>query len=149
MSAIGFRPLFSVAFQSTPRSLGDVPAGYLRRISAVSDGTFEGDRLRGRVLPGGGDWVIKRPDGVLHMDVRALLETDGGALIYMTYTGRLVLPAGASLPPAPQDADRMYFRSAVQFETADQELSWLNDIVAFGIGKFLPTGPAYDVFELL
>ena len=149
MNTIQFRQLFSIAFQSTPRSVGDVPTGYLRRISAISDGTFEGDRLKGRVLPGGGDWVIRRPDGVLHMDVRALLETDAGGLVYMTYTGRLVLPPGVSLPPAPEDAEKLYFRSAVQFETGDPELLWLNNIVAFGIGKFLPTGPAYEVFELL
>lgn len=149
MRPIEFRHLFSVAFESTPTAVGDVPAGYFRRVSAISGGTFEGDRLRGHVLPGGGDWLLKRQDGVIHMDVRALLETDEGALIYMTYIGRLVLPAGMSLPPPPEQADKLYFRSAVQFETADAKLGWLNDVVAFGYGKFVSGSPAYDVHELL
>lgn len=149
MKPVEFRPLFSVAFQSTPRLIGEVPAGYARRISAISGGTFEGERLRGQALPGGGDWVIRRADGVMHMDVRALLETHTGGLIYMTYTGRLVIPPGGSLPPKPEEADQLYFRSAVQFETAAADLLWLNNVVAFGIGKFLAGGPAYDIYELL
>ncbi|GGZ16932.1 DUF3237 domain-containing protein [Novosphingobium colocasiae] len=144
-----FRPLFSIAFTSTPRLLGDVPAGYLRRISAISGGEFVGDRMRGRVLPGGGDWVVKRHDGVMHMDVRALLETDSGALVYMTYTGRLVVPADMVLPPPPDAGNELYFRSAVQFETADHELVWLNNIVAFGLGAFSSGGPTYEIYELL
>lgn len=149
MNVPEFRSLFSIAFASTPHAVGDVPTGYFRRISAISGGTFEGERLRGKVLPGGGDWLIRRQDNVMHMDVRALLEVEGGALIYMTYTGRLVLQPGMTLPPAPEDARKLYFRSAVQFETATAELAWLNNIVAIGVGHFLPSGPAYDVFELL
>ncbi len=126
-----------------------MPTGYFRRISAITSGVFKGERLRGRVLQGGGDWVIRRPDGVMHMDVRALLEVDGGDLIYMTYTGRLVVPAGMTIPPPPGESDGLYFRSAVQFEAAAPSLHWLNNIVAFGIGNFTPDGPAYQIFELL
>jgi hypothetical protein len=41
---------------------------------------FEGDRLRGKVLPGGADWTLKRPDGVVELDLRITLQTDDGAL---------------------------------------------------------------------
>jgi hypothetical protein len=127
--------------------LGPVAAGYSRRISAISDGTFNGERLRGRVLAGGGDWVIVRPDGAMHMDVRATLEADSGALIYMTYTGRMI-PSRATTA-ASEAAQEPYFRSAVQFETADADLSWLNDLVAFGLGKRGAASIHYDVYELL
>ena len=43
----------------------------------------------------------------------------------------------------------MYFRAAMQFETAASSLAWLNDVVAFGIGHSRPIGPVYDIYELL
>ena len=36
--------------------IGSTPPGTLS-VFPVSGGSFEGDRLRGKVLPGGGDWV--------------------------------------------------------------------------------------------
>jgi hypothetical protein len=147
-----FRPLFTVTFQTTPQVVGSVPAGYFRRTGIITGGSFAGDRLSGRALPGGGDWVLLRPDGVTHLDVRAMLETDHGETIYMSYTGRLKQPAGAAERLAAGHTlteAELYFRTAVQFETAAAELLWLNDIVAFGIGHRPPTGPVYRVFELL
>ena len=48
----------------------------------ITGGTFEGPRLKGKVLPGA-DWQIVRPDGVLELEARYALETDDGALISM------------------------------------------------------------------
>lgn len=147
-----FRPLFTVEFETTPQVVGSVPAGYFRRTGIIIDGSFAGDRLRGKVLPGGGDWVLMRPDGVTQLDVRTILETRTGETIYMTYTGRLRQPADASTRLAAGETlgeAELYFRTAVQFETAAEKLLWLNDIIAIGIGHRRPQGPAYRVFELL
>jgi hypothetical protein len=152
MAEIRFRPLFTVTFQTSPQIIGDVPHGYFRRAGIVSSGTFCGERLNGRALPGGGDWLIRRPDGVIHLDVRAILETDSGETIYMTYTGRLKSDPAVDARLAAGEAigaDEIYFRTAVQFETAAPDLLWLNDIVAFGIGHRKPEGPVYEIFELL
>ncbi len=46
-----------------------------------------GPKLRGKMLPGGGDWLTVRTDGVGILDVRATIESDDGALIYLAYTG--------------------------------------------------------------
>src|SRR3954468_9341601 len=65
-----------------PQKIGTVPFG--KRITApITGGTFEGARMRGKVLPGGGDWTILRSDGVLELDLLATLETDDGALVHM------------------------------------------------------------------
>src|SRR3989442_13382316 len=69
-----------------PQKLGAVPHG-ARVIAPITSGTFEGPRLRGRVLPGGGDWTLLRPDAVLELDLRITLETDDHALICMTSHG--------------------------------------------------------------
>src|SRR5215510_13959775 len=66
--------------------VGAVPHG-TRVTSPISDGTFEGPRLRGNVLPGVGDWTLLRADGVLELDLRVTLETDDGALIHFASFG--------------------------------------------------------------
>ncbi|TMB18586.1 MAG: DUF3237 domain-containing protein [Deltaproteobacteria bacterium] len=67
----------------------------------IVGGSFEGDRLRGTVLPGGDDWTIKRPDGIIDLDLRVTLETDDGALIHMTFEGMRDdgAPGGPYFPP--------------------------------------------------
>lgn len=66
--------------------IGQTPTGN-RRVGLVASGTFEGERLRGAVLPGGADWLIARPDGATTLDVPLVLQTDDGATIGLTYRG--------------------------------------------------------------
>src|SRR5437899_846387 len=68
------------------QKIGAVPHG-TRVTAPIASGHFEGPRLRGKVLPGGGDWTLLRGDGVLELDLRLTLETDDGALIHMTSFG--------------------------------------------------------------
>ena len=53
------------------------------------------------MLPGGDDWTIKRPDGIIDLDLRVTLETDDGALIHMTFEGMRDdgAPGGPYFPP--------------------------------------------------
>jgi len=131
--------------------IGATPAGN-RRIGLVAGGTFEGARLRGKVLPGGADWIIVRPDGVTTLDVRLVLETDDGAAIGMTYRGLRHGPA-AVMDRLNRgeivDPSTYYFRTAVAFETASAKYAWLNSAIFVGTGDRPPSGPVYDVFEVL
>jgi len=154
MTPIELKPLFTIKAEvdAPPQLVGAVPHGYTRRVMTVSGGHFEGERLRGRVLPGGADVVLERPDGGLHLDVRLVLETDAGELIYMTYNGRRngstpeIMRKIVNREPLPRGAD--YFRVLVQFETAAPALLWLNDKVAIGTGTREPNGPLYDIWEV-
>src|SRR5437764_11526777 len=65
------------------QKIGAVPHG-TRVTAPIASGHFEGPRLRGKVLAGGGDWTLLRGDGVVGLDLRLTLETDDGALIHMT-----------------------------------------------------------------
>src|SRR6267378_2526280 len=56
------------------QKIGAVPHG-TRVTAPIASGHFEGLRLRGKVLPGGGDWTLLRGDGVLELDLRITLET--------------------------------------------------------------------------
>lgn len=147
------KPLFDLQL-NVPQivDLGDTPMGR-RRIATVAGGHFEGEHLRGTVLAApGGDWLLLRPDGVLVLDVRLTLRTDDEALIYMAYRGLRHGPAevmqrlnaGESVDPSSY-----YFRMTPIFETASQRYAWLNGIVAVGVGRREPTGPVYQIHEVL
>ena len=152
MSDINTRPLFTVEFQTKAQPIGPVPHGYQRVVRIIEGGRFEGERLSGRALPGGGDWSFRRQDGVIHLDVRATLETTKGETILMTYGGRLIMSPEAEARLAKGETlgvDDIYSRMLVQFETAVPDLLWLNDIVAIGIGERRPAGPVYHMHEVL
>src|SRR2546425_9978427 len=68
------------------QKIGAVPHG-TRATVPISGGRFEGPRLRGRVVPGGGDWTLLRTDGVLELDLRLTLQTEDGVLIHTTFVG--------------------------------------------------------------
>jgi hypothetical protein len=120
------------------QNVGAGPHG-ARLTFPITGGSFDGDRLRGKVLSGGDDWVVKRPDGVLELDLRITLETDDGALIHMTFEGI----RDDRAPGAP------YFRTLPRFETADAKYSFLNRLLALGIGEIRTDGPVHMIEEIL
>jgi len=80
------RLLMTLHLNTAPtQDIGAGPHG-TRVTFPITGGSFEGDRLRGKVLPGGDDWTVRRSDGVIELDLRITLETDG-ALIHMTFEG--------------------------------------------------------------
>jgi hypothetical protein len=125
--------------------IGDTPNGS-RHIVYVTGGSFEGPDLRGEVLPGGGDWVVRRPDGVGALDVRITLRTDDEALIYMRYRG---LSHNLSVRPGDAtEGEERYFRTAPFFETGDERYAWLNRIIAIGVGEGIEGGVGYRVYAI-
>ena len=129
-----------------------------RRVSYIAGGRFDGERLKGEVRPGGGDWseVGAGADGaaLTLLDVRSIWVTHDGAQLYVTYGGRLVIPQdalGAFRDPAAVEAlpdDAYYFRTALTFETDDPRYAWLNSILAIGRGRRTARGVRYAVFAV-
>jgi hypothetical protein len=139
-----------VAFDKTV-NVGPMPQGR-RAIAPILGGTFSGDRLNGVVLPGGADWVINRPDGVMLIDVRIALQTDDKAIIYLTYQGRLKATAEAltRFRSGQLMADADYSLLTVpRFETGAAGYAWLNDVIAVGVGRQTAQGPIYQLHEIL
>jgi len=133
------RPLMTLRLTTAPtQDIGAGPRG-TRVTFPITGGAFEGDRLRGKVLPGGDDWTIKRSDGVVELDLRITLETDDGALIHMTFEGI----RDDSAPGAP------YFRTMPRFETAAPKYSFLNRVLAVGTGEIRAGAPVHVIEELL
>jgi Protein of unknown function (DUF3237) len=149
-----FRPLFRIRLDlGTSVDAGATPYGR-RRVFPVVGGRFDGDRLRGAVLPEtSGDWLLQRQDGAFQQDVRLLLRTDDGALVFMNYRG-VRRPASEEVNARiargePVDRKDYYLRIVPFFETASEKYAWLNQIVAVGVGERIGPNVAYDVFEIL
>lgn len=134
-----------------PQVIGQTPYG-TRQIYYVRGGSFQGPRIKGEVLPGGGDWALIRQDGVLQLDVRATVRTDDGALVYAWYYGLInatpdvfaAVGRGEDVSP-----DRYYFYAAPMFQTAAPQYEWLNRVLAVAKGRMVGSGVEYRVFALV
>jgi hypothetical protein len=144
--------LFTLTLELGPiHNIGPTLNGH-RRIVEVKSGRFEGEEFSGIVLPGGGDWITMRPDEVVQLDVRLTLKTNDGALVYMTYRGMRHGPPwvmekvnkGEKVDPT-----QYYFRTTPLFETASEKYGFLNRIITVATGRREPSGPIYDVFQIL
>jgi hypothetical protein len=146
--------LFTLTLEVSPdmQDLGETPFGR-RRIATVTGGHFKGEELRGTVLPApGGDWLLLRRDGILQLDVRLTLKTHDNHLVYMSYWGMRHGPQWVidQLNKGEKvDPGQYYFRSTPRFETSSEKYRFLNRIVSVATGRREPTGPIYDVFQVL
>ncbi len=151
MTELRWQPLMTFFLDiKPPYNVGKTPVAD-RRIAELPGGYFEGERLRGTILPSGSDWQTVREDSAWMINVRTLLETDDGALIAMTYQGLrhgpgeviAAIARGESVSPL-----RYYMRVSVTFETASDKYGWLNRCLSIAHGHRLPNGAIYQVFEI-
>jgi hypothetical protein len=136
---------------ATLHDVGPVPAG-TRHVDMLGNGTFEGPRVRGVVLPGGMDMKTLRADGSMVPNVRMVLRTDDGALIFMHYLGMRHGPPEVMARIARGEVvspSEYYLRNTPYFETSAPKYDWLNRIVAVGVGRRMPDHAVYDVFQIL
>lgn len=140
-----------IADLDEPQTVGPGPHG-VRLVYPVKAGTVRGPKINGEVLPGGADWILLRPDGVGQLDVRASVRTDDGAIIYAYYRG--ILKAAPDVMERIMSGEEVnpseyYFRTTPVFETGSEKYSWLNKIIAVGVGEVGLTRVRYKVYEIL
>ena len=135
-------PLCTITIKlSEPFILPDTPSG-TRVIVEVESLDVTGDRVRGHLKGhAAADWLTVDSRAMGTLDVRTLIETDDGALIYTSYRGRLDLSMGTGAMPV---------YSAPLFDTGDDRYLWLNGIQAVGKGAGSADGRelTYEVFEV-
>ena len=134
--AITLTPLFTMTAElESPLVVGPGPAGN-RMIFEVVSGSIEGDRIRGTLRGGSSaDWLTMDAAGIGTLDVRALVETDGGALVFVQYQGRADFSVGLDQP----------IRIAPRFETSAPAYTWLNAVQAVGVGRLDGSTLTYEV----
>jgi len=149
---IELRPLFEfVAEVDPPQVAPDGPYG-TRRFIPITGGRFEGNRISGKLLGGGADCQLIRPDGVAELDVRATFETDDGVMFLMKGLGMRHGPEavidriakGEDVDPA-----EYYFRESMIFEAPKGKYDWLNKIIAIATGARKATEVRIKAYEVL
>lgn len=148
-------PLFELDVEvGPPQSVGRTEAGERRCVPILGGrlrGKRDGQMLSGRILPGGADWQVLRPDGLADLDARYMLATDDGAQIEVWSRGlrwgsaevMARLARGETVAP-----DAYYMRTAMRFETAAPELQWLVHGLAIGIGERRPDKVLLKVYAV-
>ena len=146
------KPIFHICAQLADiLQIGRTPYGE-RRVIGILGGSVEGEKLIGRILPGGSDWQIVRSDDAVDVKANYVIETDAGARILVASEGLrcgapdLMAKLAAGEPVAP---DLYYFRTVMRFETSDPSLDWLNRILALARGARHQKAVDLDVYQVL
>jgi hypothetical protein len=130
-----------------------IPTAVGTRLTFIArGGVIDGPRLRGEILPGGGDWLLVGTDQVGRIDVRATLRTHDGALIHYETRGVIKVPADGLERLAAGEVlgfEQTYVRTTPKFETADERYTWLNEIVAVGYNVLSPDHIDYRIYRVL
>lgn len=135
---ITLKPAFEVKMEvGIIQDIG-VTAKGIRKVIPILGGTFEGDGLKGVILPGGADFQLVRPDGVAEIEAHHTLQTDDGVSIYMINKGYRhgprdimeKLAKGQEVAP-----DQYYFRCTPTFEVEQGQYDWLTKSIFVGSGE--------------
>lgn len=119
-------PLCTAIVEVAPSLVVGAGAAGERSVGAFTGVTIKGERLNATLAgTGGADWLI-RTGAIGVIDVRLTVRTDDGALIHITYGGRLDLSN-------PAQGITAYV--APVFESGDARYAWLNKVQGVGKGK--------------
>ncbi len=131
-------PLYRACFEIGQRVVLGSDASGTRIQIPITGGRFAGDRLSGEVLPGGADWQLIRPDGVVEIDARYVFETHDGARIAVHNAGVFHAPPDVMqrfLRREDPPPSLYYMRTCPTFQTASPAYAWLERLVAVGAGE--------------
>ena len=103
------------------QSLGESPVGQ-RFIVNILGGEFKGPMLQGKILPGGADRQLLRPDAIKELDALYEMQTDDGVTITVHNQVTIDMP----------NPKQRYARSVVKFRAPSGNYEWLNRRVFVG-----------------
>ncbi len=137
-------------FVAAPIEIGDTGGG-LRRLIPITGGTLEGPAMRGKVLAGGADFQLVRPDHVAELDARYALELDDGTRVFVT--NRALRRASPEITAKlvrgePVDPALVYFRCSPAFEVAPGPWRWLAENFFIGTGARRPDRVEISIYRL-
>lgn len=152
-------PAFEYCFElrcavDEPVPLGGATPGEGLHFAPVTGGIFDGPRLRGRVLGGGGDWWNGRGLTVT-LDARYVIEAEvpGGTAGVEVVNRGIWRTDEASfermLAGEPIGEAELYYRTAFTFRTEHPALQWLTESQFIGYARPEPGLVIIRVFRLI
>jgi len=149
-----FEFAFTVAIDLTPPVwLTPTSMGATRAAVWAAQGTFEGPRIRGKVIPmSGGDYPLVRPNGVIDFDARYLLQADDGTPIYLQSRGYRWAEGDAMERMnrnEPLEPHEYYMRVSPKFDVPEGPHDWLAKHIFVGVAEKIPKANRIHYFMLL
>ena len=149
-SSLWEEPRFEFVFEirlhfTRIQNIQNMPSGAGRGAVYLDSGEIKGPRLNGKAVPNsGGDYALFRPDEVLALDARYMLEADDGTLIMLYNRGYLwgrkqdtmqrirdwIFRSGPRVP-----FEDYYMRVFPTFEVETGPHDWLMRHAIVGIGQ--------------
>lgn len=132
-----------------PVDLGEGADGW-RRIVPIISGTAEGE-IAGRVLAGGADFQVRRPDGVTELEARYPIAIDDGTVLEVT---NIALRAGSPddiqrlMAGEEVEPERIYFRGSPRLRAPRGRWEWVNRTVFVATGIRRPSAVEIAVFAV-
>lgn len=128
----------------------DTPDGPRTRVPILGGEVF-GERLHGRIMPGGADNLHVREDGCSEINASYVIEAGTGALIEVHDQGyrhgpaaiMQALSSGRIVDPA-----EYYFRTCMRLSTDAVDYDWLNRTLFVGSGARGPDRVRIDVYAV-
>jgi hypothetical protein len=117
----------------------------VRRIIPITGGTFAGPNIQGKVIPGGADWQLVRPDGDTELYARYLLETSDGFKIQIINQAIIHVPS-------EKEKGGFYVKSVVDMEAPlESPYAYLNHAIFVGtlqIPQLKPSETPYVIISV-
>lgn len=111
--------------------LGETKDGK-RQAIPITGGSFSGTGIKGEIIPGGADYQLVRPDGIVEIKAIYMIKTDDGAVINVENSG-IIDPTG----------EKVYFRTAPKFSAPVGPYDWLNKHLFLSSIRGDPDQPGY------
>src|SRR5579859_7714651 len=136
---------------AAPVSVGETGLGVRRQI-AINGGELRGPDMRGKILACGADFQIIRPNGLIDLVARYVVEMDDGALLYVENTGIRTGPREALerlTRGEAVDPNLIYFRTVPKFETGSDRYRWMMQTLFVASAQRHEAQVIIDVYKVM
>lgn len=123
-----------------------------RQLIPILSGKVKGKGFSGKVLPGGVDSQIIRPDGKCELSARYAIQLEDGATIYIENNGIRTVPeqyvedvkGGKFVDPK-----LYYFRTVPTFETYSEKYKWMMNSIFVCYATRLPENVLIKFYKVI
>lgn len=149
----GYEEIFSISIVvDKPIVVGQNDIVGRRQLIPILSGVVEGEGFAGKVMPGGIDSQIIRPDGKCELSARYAIQLDDGATIYIENNGIRTVPDeyiqkvknGEFVDP-----NVYYFRTVPTFEIYDEKYKWMMNHIFVCYATRLPENVLLKFYKVL